>query len=518
MSSRALDALFSPAPPVRAVEPQRAEGAAPFAPVLDRALRTSDAAPDHADDSADDEPLTADASALEVDGDGAGAESGEAPAEVAVDEHGEEQADDASRDERDEDDVVISAEAAEAAQATAAAAVVEAVPATVDGEAAADSTDGAIEAAAQSGNQQPKPATPTPEATPTDDSQGEIDGAAPADAAGQIPSTEDDATQQTATVQPAKLTRSDLPAKTAPRRAEAPTADGNSAKRSPRATVQAVEEPAVAATDPSAEAKAADDGEQDGETLGVNAATEETNAAGPQATPTRTEPNPTNPTDVATAAPADAAAPVAPETSRDANATPTADVNIAATAQPANDNSTTPRGAAALARLAAERSLHTADSRGADDGSPVDRARFVGRVEGAMRAAQQRDGRIHVRLSPPELGSLRIELTIQQGALAARLEAETPAARNLLLDNLPALRERLAQQDIRVERFDVDLRQDFNTGGGANQHESQDRMARETNWRPGAPRQARGGASASPQAPTPRGAGGASNAALDVRV
>lgn len=88
----------------------------------------------------------------------------------------------------------------------------------------------------------------------------------------------------------------------------------------------------------------------------------------------------------------------------------------------------------------------------------VERNRFLGRVSGAFKAAQQRDGRIQVRLSPPELGLLRIELSVQQGSLTASLETETNAARNLILENLPVLKERLAEQDIRIETFDVDVR------------------------------------------------------------
>lgn len=90
----------------------------------------------------------------------------------------------------------------------------------------------------------------------------------------------------------------------------------------------------------------------------------------------------------------------------------------------------------------------------------VDRNRFLGRVSGAFKAAQQRDGRIQVRLSPPELGLLRIELSVQQGSLTASLETETNAARNLILENLPVLKERLAEQDIRIETFDVDVREE----------------------------------------------------------
>ena len=87
----------------------------------------------------------------------------------------------------------------------------------------------------------------------------------------------------------------------------------------------------------------------------------------------------------------------------------------------------------------------------------VDRSRFVQRVSGAIRSAQQRDGQIQLRLSPPELGTLRIQLTVNEGAITANLETETNAARTILLDNLPALRERLAEQGITIEKFDVDV-------------------------------------------------------------
>jgi flagellar hook-length control protein FliK len=40
-----------------------------------------------------------------------------------------------------------------------------------------------------------------------------------------------------------------------------------------------------------------------------------------------------------------------------------------------------------------------------------------------------------------------------------RLEAETASARSALLDNLPMLRDRLTEQNIRIDKFDVDLRQ-----------------------------------------------------------
>ena len=105
----------------------------------------------------------------------------------------------------------------------------------------------------------------------------------------------------------------------------------------------------------------------------------------------------------------------------------------------------------------------------------VDRPRFLQRVGGAIEAAERRGGAIRVRLSPPELGSLRIELAVKQGTLTATLETETSAARQVLLDNLPALRARLAEQEIRVEQFDVDVRRDgrHSPEGGDDRQQSQ---------------------------------------------
>jgi flagellar hook-length control protein FliK len=94
----------------------------------------------------------------------------------------------------------------------------------------------------------------------------------------------------------------------------------------------------------------------------------------------------------------------------------------------------------------------------------ADPARFVTRVARAITTAQDRGGPLHLRLSPPELGSLRLELSVKDGALTAHVETDNPTARQVLLDNLPSLRDRLAEQNMRIDRFDVDVRQD-GTGG-----------------------------------------------------
>jgi hypothetical protein len=96
------------------------------------------------------------------------------------------------------------------------------------------------------------------------------------------------------------------------------------------------------------------------------------------------------------------------------------------------------------------------------DSRPIDAARLLQRVVRAFAAAKD-GGEVRLRLSPPELGALVLDVRVQDGALVARLEAETTSVRTVLVENLPALRDRLAEQGIRIERFDVDLRQ---PGGG----------------------------------------------------
>jgi flagellar hook-length control protein FliK len=108
----------------------------------------------------------------------------------------------------------------------------------------------------------------------------------------------------------------------------------------------------------------------------------------------------------------------------------------------------------------------------------VDRARFVQRVGRAFQKAHARDGLIQLRLSPPELGSMKISITAQEGVLSAKIEVETAAARNLLLGNLPALRDRLAEQEIRIEKFDVDVPRDG--GQETDSSSAKDRQSRES--------------------------------------
>jgi flagellar hook-length control protein FliK len=86
-------------------------------------------------------------------------------------------------------------------------------------------------------------------------------------------------------------------------------------------------------------------------------------------------------------------------------------------------------------------------------------ARLLQRVTRAFQAAHDRGGEVQIRLSPPELGSMKLELSLSQGVLTAKLEVESQRAQSILLDSLPNLKERLSEQGIRIEKFDVNLPQ-----------------------------------------------------------
>ena len=114
--------------------------------------------------------------------------------------------------------------------------------------------------------------------------------------------------------------------------------------------------------------------------------------------------------------------------------------------------------------------------------SELDRVRFVQRVSRAFQTAIDRGAPLRLRLSPPELGALRLEVSLRDGAMSARIEAESPASHALLIENLPALRERLTEQNIRIERFDVGLL-------GQSPGQSQEQQSRNAFGERGSPRE-----------------------------
>lgn len=101
----------------------------------------------------------------------------------------------------------------------------------------------------------------------------------------------------------------------------------------------------------------------------------------------------------------------------------------------------------------------------------ADRIRLVQRVANAFQRLGMDGGQVRIRLHPAELGSVRLDLQIQGKRLNARVTAETEAARGVLREHLPDLRQRLVEQGIQVERIDVELETETHEQRDSSHHE-----------------------------------------------
>jgi flagellar hook-length control protein FliK len=87
---------------------------------------------------------------------------------------------------------------------------------------------------------------------------------------------------------------------------------------------------------------------------------------------------------------------------------------------------------------------------------PGDRAELVDRIVQAARLTQSRgSARIKIALNPPNLGELKVDLSIRQRVLHGTLQAESVAAKEMILSNLQSLKDSLEQQGIHVGEFQV---------------------------------------------------------------
>jgi flagellar hook-length control protein FliK len=266
----------------------------------------------------------------------------------------------------------------------------------------------------------------------------------------QTPATADGESPEVGTSSSANRTTDDTKSK--PKRDDAPqevaVAATNGEKQQSKAAAQVSQAPAVGSTKPAdAEPKKAD------RKANARVATVSGDAA-------------THPADRNAAAPrsSDAPAtttPIAANVQQQLATTGTTSVAAAESGVKPVDgaNAAKPGLLSPFARL--ERGTHgTHRAAKGESANHVDPARFISRVARAIHTAEERNAPVQLRLSPPELGAMRVELTMNQGSLSATIETENATAQQLLLDNLPALRERLAEQNVKIERFDVDVRRD----------------------------------------------------------
>lgn len=111
--------------------------------------------------------------------------------------------------------------------------------------------------------------------------------------------------------------------------------------------------------------------------------------------------------------------------------------------------------------------------------SHADARQLVDRVAKAVnQAAEQRNNKLQIRLHPPELGILTIEVTSREGAIVARLEVQTAAAQQTLMEHLPQLKDALAHGGNHVDRIDVQV---VDPGNDKGRPDSEERGQRQQN-------------------------------------
>jgi len=78
-------------------------------------------------------------------------------------------------------------------------------------------------------------------------------------------------------------------------------------------------------------------------------------------------------------------------------------------------------------------------------------------ARGVQSAISQRGGTVRLRLTPPELGTVRIQLDMKDGVVRANLTAQSDSVRTLLNHQIGNLRHALEGQGLVVERLTVQV-------------------------------------------------------------
>ena len=85
----------------------------------------------------------------------------------------------------------------------------------------------------------------------------------------------------------------------------------------------------------------------------------------------------------------------------------------------------------------------------------------------AIQYSHANGQQMQLHLNPPELGALQVDVSMRDGVLSARIEAQTTSAQQILTDNLSQLKDSLTQQGVSFDRIDVHLAGSNAGSGGA---------------------------------------------------
>jgi len=107
-------------------------------------------------------------------------------------------------------------------------------------------------------------------------------------------------------------------------------------------------------------------------------------------------------------------------------------------------------------------------------------------VQRVMRGIEQLangGGQVRLRLHPPELGALQMSLRMEGGQVFAKLEVENTTARDALLNNVQTLKDRMADQGMKVASFEVTVSTDSaGSGLGSSGSQSDGGTGNQSRW------------------------------------
>lgn len=98
--------------------------------------------------------------------------------------------------------------------------------------------------------------------------------------------------------------------------------------------------------------------------------------------------------------------------------------------------------------------------------------RLIQRIARSFNRLTADGGVVNLKLHPPQLGSLNVQVRLEGRDMAAKLTTETVAAKEAIIENLSVLRNRLSEQGFEVSTFQVDVgggQADSNGQGRTNQ-------------------------------------------------
>ncbi len=136
-------------------------------------------------------------------------------------------------------------------------------------------------------------------------------------------------------------------------------------------------------------------------------------------------------------------------------------VNSVANGESGLDGSAPASAGPSSTNSASKAAASSARPEGADSQSSVltqqERVRLVQRVSRSFARLGPTGGQINIKLHPPQLGSLNVQVRLEGRTMTAKLSTETAAARDAILESLPVLRSRLAEQGFEVSQFQVEV-------------------------------------------------------------